>query len=151
MDKKEASKLATAVAKECLGFRVRLLNRVVTSIFDHALKPLDLSLAQGNILTMLALHEQTSPKDISNVLMMEKSTVSRNLEGLRQKGWIEIASEGDYQPQIVSLTASGRNLIKKAHGAWQKAQKEASLLLGEDGVEAVHALHEKVRGRGMPK
>jgi DNA-binding MarR family transcriptional regulator len=143
--KKETAQLAGAVARECIGFRVRLLNRVITNIFDRALQPLGISLAQGNILMLLAIEEQTSPKDIGMVLMMDKSTVSRNLEGLRAKGWIAIASEGEYQPQLVSLTASGRSLIKKAHGAWQKAQKESSQLLGEDGIAAVHALHAKVK------
>ena len=145
MNKREASELAKAVSRECIGFRVRLLNRVITNIFDRALQPLNISLAQGNILMMLALYEQTSPADIGKALLMEKSTISRNLDRLQKKGWVDIVSEGDYQPQVVSLTANGRILLKEAHRAWKKAQEEASLLLGDEGVAAVHKLHDAIR------
>ncbi|HEX9113062.1 MAG TPA: MarR family winged helix-turn-helix transcriptional regulator [Nitrospirota bacterium] len=144
MNEKEAEKLAKAVAAECIGVRVRILNRVITNIFDHALQPLDLKLTQGNILVMLSLYGGASPGDIGKVLLMEKSTVSRNLERMRKKGWIDVASRDDGQAQVVSVTAKGRELLKAAHVAWKKAQKEATQLLGEEGVSAVHNLHETV-------
>jgi DNA-binding MarR family transcriptional regulator len=145
MNKREAAQLAKSVTRECIGFRVRLLNRVITNIFDRSLQPLNISLAQGNILMMLALYGKASPKEISKILLMDKSTVSRNLERMSEKGWIDIVSEGRYQPQVVAVTADGRKLLKEAHGAWKKAQKEAALLLGDDGVAAVHKLHEAIR------
>lgn len=144
MNKKEAEKLAKAVASECIGVRVRVLNRVITNIFDRALQPLDLKLTQGNILVMLSLYGQASPGDIGKVLLMEKSTVSRNLERMRKKGWIDVAGKDDGQAQVVSVTAKGRKLLEAAHTAWKKAQKEATQLLGEEGVSALHKLHETV-------
>ncbi|MGE5808489.1 MAG: MarR family winged helix-turn-helix transcriptional regulator [Nitrospirota bacterium] len=144
MNEKEAEKLAKAVAAECIGVRVRILNRVITNIFDHALQPLDLKLTQGNILVMLSLYGGASPGDIGKVLLMEKSTVSRNLERMRKKGWIDVAGRDDGQAQVVSVTAKGRKLLEAAHVAWKKAQKEAIQLLGEEGVSAVHKLHETV-------
>lgn len=150
MNEKEAEKLAKAVATECIGVRVRILNRVITNIFDHALQPLDLKLTQGNILVMLSLYGGASPGDIGKVLLMEKSTVSRNLERMRKKGWIDVAGRDDGQAQVVSVTAKGRKLLKAAHAAWEKAQEQASLLLGEEGVSAVHKLHETVQRKKMP-
>ena len=142
MDEKEAAKLAKTVAAECIGVRVRILNRVITNIFDRALQPLDLKLTQGNILVMLSLYGQASPGDIGKVLLMEKSTVSRNLERMRKKGWIDVAGKDDGQAQVVSVTAKGRKLLEAAHVAWKKAQKQAAELLGEEGVTAVRKLHD---------
>ncbi len=142
MDEKEAERLARVVAAECIGVRVRILNRVVTNIFDRALQPLDLKLPQGNILVLLALYGKTSPGEIGKVLLMEKSTVSRNLERMRKKGWIEITGKDDGPSTAVSVTAKGRKLLKAAHVAWEKAQREAAGLLGKEGVRAVRTLHD---------
>ena len=54
MNEREAETLAKAVAGECLGYRVRLLNRVITNIYDRAMQPLGLKANQANILTMLS-------------------------------------------------------------------------------------------------
>ncbi|HXY62069.1 MAG TPA: MarR family winged helix-turn-helix transcriptional regulator [Nitrospirota bacterium] len=144
MDEKEAEKLARVVATECIGVRVRILNRVITNIFDRALQPLDLKLPQVNILVMLALYGKASPGDIGGVLQMEKSTVSRNLERMRNKGWIEVTGKDVGQSKVVSVTAKGRKLLKTAHVAWEKAQRETEGLLGDEGVRAVRKLHEIV-------
>ena len=145
MDEREASILAKKVAAECIAYRVRLLNRVITNIYDRALQPLGIKINQANILTMLSLSGHASSTDIARVLSMEKSTVSRTLDRLRKNGWINVAGNGDGPSQIVSVTPQGRNLMAAVHTQWKKAQKHAAELLGEEGVAAVRKLHDTVR------
>ena len=76
---------------------------------------------------------------------MEKSTVSRNLDRMEKKGWIK-AVEGDKGPaHLITVTPRGRKTLGSMHNAWKKAQKDAARLLGEEGVSAVHGLHEIMR------
>src|SRR4051812_38750770 len=42
------------IASECVAVRLRMLNRVVTSIYDDALRSLDLKVSQMNILVAAA-------------------------------------------------------------------------------------------------
>src|SRR4051812_22520018 len=42
------------IATSCIAGRLRLLNRVVTNIYDDALRPLDLKVSQMNILVAAA-------------------------------------------------------------------------------------------------
>ena len=144
MNEQEASKLAKAVAAECLGYRVRLLNRVITNIYDRALQPIGLKANQANILTMLSYAGQASAADISRALVMEKSTVSRTVDRMKKNGWITVEGHGDGPSQTITVTAQGRELMAAAHVLWKKAQKQTVELLGEEGVNAILKLHETV-------
>lgn len=144
MNAREATKLAKFVAADCIAYRVRLLNRVITGIYDRALLPLGLKVNQANILTMLSLTEQASSADIARVLLMDKSTVSRTVDRMKKNGWISISSLGDGASQVITVTPQGRELLAKAHTQWEKAQKQAAELLGEEGVAAVRRIHDTV-------
>ena len=148
MNEREAGILANAVAGECLGYRVRLLNRVITSIYDRAMQPIGLKANQVTILTMLSCVGQATATDISRVLVMEKSTVSRTVDRMKKNGWINVEGHGDGPSQTITVTDQGRALMAAAHEQWEKAQQQATKLLGEEGVAAILALHEKVtRGK----
>lgn len=144
MNAREATKLAKFVAADCIAYRVRLLSRVITGIYDRALLPLGLKVNQANILTMLSLTEQASSADIARVLLMDKSTVSRTVDRMKKNGWISISSLGDGASQVITVTPQGRELLAKAHTQWEKAQKQAAELLGEEGVAAVRKIHDTV-------
>jgi len=145
MNGREATILAKSVAAECIAYRVRLLNRVITNIYDRALKPLGLKVNQANILIMLSIADHASSADIARVLLMDKSTVSRTVDRMRKNGWISVAGHGDGPSQVISVTPQGRKLMAAAHAQWKMAQKQAAALLGEEGVAAVRRLHDTVR------
>jgi len=151
MNEQEASILAKAVAAECLGYRVRLLNRVITNIYDRALQPLGLKANQANILTMLSYVGQASAADISRVLVMEKSTVSRTVDRMKKNGWINVDGHGDGPSQTITVTAKGRELMASAHEKWKTAQKQATELLSEEGVAAILKLHETITAKKSKK
>jgi DNA-binding MarR family transcriptional regulator len=145
MNEQKSKILAKTVAAECVAYRVRLLNRAITGIYDRALQPLSIKVNQANILTMLSLTDHASSKDIARVLLMDKSTVSRTVDRMRKNGWISVAGQGDEPSQVVSVTPQGRKLMAAAHTQWKKAQKQAAELLGEEGITAVRKLHDRLR------
>ena len=145
MNERETTILAKSVAAECIAYRVRLLNRVITNIYDRALKPLGLKVNQANILIMLSIADNASSADIARVLLMDKSTVSRTVNRMRKNGWISVVGHGDGPSQVISVTPQGRKLMEAAHAQWKKAQKQAAALLGQEGVAAVRRLHDTVR------
>jgi len=55
---------------------------------------------------------------------MDKTTLSRNLKVLRQRGWVESeAGAGDARRRELSLTTEGRAVLAKARPGWQRAQE----------------------------
>jgi len=145
MNERDVSLLAKIVSAECIAYRVRLVNRVITNVYDRALQPLGIKFNQANILTMLSLTDRATSADIARVLLMEKSTVSRTVARMKNNGWITVESQGDGTSPLVTVTPGGRKIMAAMHAQWKKAQHQANELLGEKGVAAVMMLHDTIR------
>ena len=125
------------MAKECIAMRVRRLNRVVTKIYDDALRPLGLRTAQQTILAAISLMQTATPSDLEHRLSLEKSTVSRNVERMQRRGWVEFVPSNDGRSHSLKLTAKGAKLLRESTVLWHVAQKRVASLLGKEGVTAL--------------
>jgi DNA-binding MarR family transcriptional regulator len=135
------------IAHTCIALRLRLLNRVVTNLFDDALRPLGLKVSQLNLLVATAKLGLAQPAKVCEILQLDTSTLSRNVERMRAKGWLEVVAEEDARTQPFRLTAQGNKLLARAVPAWERAQKEATKILGENLI----ALLDETAGKlGFP-
>jgi DNA-binding MarR family transcriptional regulator len=126
------------IIDNCLAVRVRIVARSVSAIYDQAVASHDVTIAQVILLATLSEAGPCAPRKISEILQLEKSTVSRNLDLLMQRGLVEAVTSDGKGVREVGMTAAGVEKIKAVLPAWRAAQKEASHLLGQDGVAAVH-------------
>src|SRR5438270_9090154 len=123
-----------AIASNCVAVRLRLLNRVVTNFYDDALRPLGLKVSQLNILIVAAKLGPARPAQVCEVLQLDPSTLSRNVERMRAHGWLEVVPDEDARTQPFRLTPRGKRLIETAIPAWEEAQHQATTLLGDEGI-----------------
>jgi len=126
------------IINNCLAMRVRIVARSVSAIFEQAMASHDVTIAQVNMLTAMGEIGPCAPGKIGEVLQLERSTVSRNLDLLIQKGLVEAVSSDAKGIREVALTAAGNEKIEDVLPDWRAAQKQAGTLLGPDGVGAVH-------------
>jgi DNA-binding MarR family transcriptional regulator len=122
------------IARTCIAVRLRLLNRVVTNLYDDALRPLGLKVSQMNILVVTAKLGLARPVQVCDILQLDTSTLSRNVERMRAQGWLEVVSDEDARTQPFRLSSQGKRLIEKAIPAWEEAQRQAKELLGSEGT-----------------
>src|SRR5262245_55821540 len=108
------------IARNCVAVRLRLLNRVVTNLYDDALRPLGLKASQLNVLVATGKLGLARPARICEILQLDVSTLSRNVERMRDKGWLEIVPGEDARAQPFRLTPKGKRLIERAVPAWEK-------------------------------
>src|SRR4051812_19557075 len=111
------------IAGECIASRLRMLNRAVTNIYDDALRPLDLKVSQMNILVVAAKMGTARPLAVCEYLHLYVSTLSRNVERMKARGWLEVVPDEDGRSQPFQLTARGRKLLESAAPAWSEAQR----------------------------
>ncbi len=123
------------IAGECVAVRLRMLNRVVTNIYDDALRSLDLKVSQMNILVAAAKMGVARPVDVCEHLQLDVSTLSRNVERMKARGWLEVVPQEDGRSQPFRLTPQGRKLLEKAIPAWSAAQQQVKKVLGDGFVE----------------
>ncbi len=147
MDDPRESRAINTIATNCIAVRLRLLNRVVTNLYDETLRPLGLKVSQLNILVVTGKLGLARPAEVCALLQLDASTLSRNVERMRAKGWLEVVPGEDARTQPFRLTVKGRRLLERAVPAWEQAQHEAGKLLGQDGVAL---LTNTTRKLGMP-
>lgn len=108
----------------CACATTRRAARAVTQLYDSHLRPNDIEATQFALLSVLESQEPCSQASISPLLALDKTTLSRNLKLLKNKGWIEAASAHDRRERRFILSAAGKKRLAQAKPAWRRAQEQ---------------------------
>jgi DNA-binding MarR family transcriptional regulator len=135
-----------AIAGKCIAVRLRMLNRVITKIYDNTLRPLGMKASQLNILIVTAKLGLARPAKVCELLHLDASTLSRNVERMRAHGWLEVVPDEDARAQPFRLTPDGKRLIAKAFPLWVEGQRRAEALLGNEGLAVLDKVSRSLGG-----
>lgn len=138
MNSNELGPLLETIASQCIAVRVRVLNRVISGVFDEELRPHGVKVSQMNILVAVALFGPAKPSDVCNALQMDSSTLSRNADRMRKQGWLEYLPGEDQRSHLLQVSPGGLGLIEAVLPAWRKGQDRVKSLIGEEGVRALN-------------
>ena len=127
----DRDKLAEA-AEVCACFNFRKASRAVTQLFDQMLQQVGLRSTQFVVMVAIHLQEPVSPSALSQMLVLDRSTLSRNLKPLEQERLVRIQGGQRRQSHKISLTAKGRKLVAQAMPLWEKAQNQFVDQMGAD-------------------
>lgn len=112
----------------CAG--VRRLARVLTRIYDDALRPSGLEFTQFGLLKTFELYPELTQSQLSDGLAFDSTTLTRTLSVIRRRGWIERRRGSDRRQWIFQLTDAGRARIEDANHRWDAAREEVDRLVG---------------------
>src|SRR5438034_7360448 len=84
------------------------------------------------------------PIDVCEHLPLDVSTLSRNVERMKARGWLEVVADEDGRSQPFQLTAQGHKLLEKAVPAWNEAQQQVTRVLGDGFVHQVNRAVKRV-------
>ncbi|MGU7785298.1 MarR family winged helix-turn-helix transcriptional regulator [Burkholderia sp. PU8-34] len=145
LDRTAAQPLSSQIARDCLMTRARQISRVLTSVYDEALRQFGIVAPQFSLLVLIAEFGPVSRSDLGRRNQHVRSTLTRNLQPLIARGWVAEgvpASDGRSRP--LSLTHEGKVLLKNAASAWSAAQGHAARLIGEDGAHQLMNIARKL-------
>lgn len=115
----------------CVCAAARRTARALTQLYDQILLPSGFEAAQFALLAFLSSHPSHTQAEIGRMLVLEKTTLSRNLQWMKLQGWIrERRGKIDARERKFSVTAKGRKLLKGAMPRWSRAQKKLRTHLG---------------------
>lgn len=121
--------------QNCTCFNLRKATRAVTQLFDEALKPCGLYATQFTLLAAVSSKENVAITELSKALVMDRTTLSRNLKPLQKSGWVEVLPGLDKRTKALSLTLSGKKVLKQAMIHWKEVQNEVVMTLGNGNWE----------------
>ncbi len=117
------------MAEHCLALKLRRASRVLSRAYDDALRELEVTANQLNMLAAIEKIGDARQVDLVKALEMEKSTVSRSVKLMEENGWLEEVSysegRGGYK-----LSRTGKKLLADAAPVWREVQGKAKETAG---------------------
>ena len=116
----------------CACFNVRKTSRMITQLFDNALKPSGIKATQFTVLGVLANEGEITIKELARALGMDRTTLTRGIVRLETDGFIRIREGDDARKRFVALTTKGTQKLNNSIRYWEKAQDAMEKGLGEN-------------------
>jgi DNA-binding MarR family transcriptional regulator len=110
------------MARTCACFNFRKASRSVTQLFDQILAPSGLRSTQLVILITGQLLGPSSIARLARELVMDRSTLTRNLKPLMNMGLMRFSHNEGGKQKSVELTVDGQAALLKTAPYWEQAQ-----------------------------
>ena len=117
----------------CVCAKLRRSARIVSALYDEALEPSGLSVAQFSLLRMLQRAGPCSLTALAAATGHDRTTLNRTLKPLEQAGLVTSSPCGeDQRARIVAVTDRARAAMRAAQPHWEDAQARIHGALGGD-------------------
>ncbi|AEG02742.1 MarR family winged helix-turn-helix transcriptional regulator [Methylomonas methanica] len=124
---------------DCTGFNLRKANRAVSQFYDDMLRPAGIRGTQYSLLVAVKLSGPVVVTKLAEYVVMDRTTLTRNLEILGKQGLVKVSSGDDRRTRMISITAQGLAVLAKAYPLWEQAQAK---IKAEVGIKRLSALME---------
>ncbi|OOM76060.1 organic hydroperoxide resistance transcriptional regulator [Clostridium puniceum] len=119
--------------KNCVCRNLRMTTRITTQHFDQIFQTVGLTTPQFSLLSDITAHENIAISEVAEILLMDQTTLTRNIEILRKKGYVNVRTDGnDSRRKCISLSNVGEEILNEAIPVWNNVQ---SLIFKEIGAE----------------
>jgi DNA-binding MarR family transcriptional regulator len=123
----------------CACASVRRAGRVMTQLYDGVLAPSGLRATQFSLLSRLANAGPLTLGDLAEAMVMDRTTLTRNLAPLERAGWVRTVRGDDRRRREVTITDEGRAMVARALPLWQVAQERVAGGFGPERLAALRA------------
>jgi DNA-binding MarR family transcriptional regulator len=132
-------KLEACDPRTCFSGRMMRMDRIISGIFRKHIAPFGLTNSQLSILFVTAKKGSVTQQILSDILFLEKSSVSRNMRRLLDMKLIKKINS-----RKIEMTIKGKELLEKIIPEWEKAMVEVNIILGEEGQEAFNTIYSSI-------
>ena len=114
---------------ECVLLHTVMAARVLTRRYDDRLRPFGVTLAQFFVLATVSNNPGETVSALADRIAMDRTTLSRNLALLEQKGLVARNQAARGNARTCELTPRGADLLSDLVPHWRTASDELSSLL----------------------
>lgn len=129
-----------------LGRLIQMVNQKKDRLLNDYLSPMDITATQFRVLCSIRCEVCITPVELKTVLSVDPGAMTRMLDRLVCKGWIErLPNPADKRGVLVQLTPDGAALCEQCHQVvGQKLHQQLTKNLSTDEVATLECLLKKV-------
>lgn len=116
----------------CLNYRLRRAARMTAKAYDDALRPSGIRNTQFTLVAALQHLGETSIGALAETLATDSTTLTRNLDILVRRGFVEDVKVEDGRVRMARLTAAGVTVYETALPLWRGVQSRLLATLDGD-------------------
>ncbi len=124
----------------CYCAALRAATRKMTALYDEALAPAGIGLAQFSLMRRVERAGAVSLTELARLAKLDRSTVGRNVKVLERMGVVSETTAADQRETAVALTEAGRETLRRARPLWQDAQRRIEAAIGAERAETLRVL-----------
>jgi DNA-binding MarR family transcriptional regulator len=148
-DDTTSMRLAQTLLDTCMCHKTRMAARSITRAYDDALRSTGLRATQISVLAAVGARGALSIQSLAEFLGMDRTTLTRNLRPLEERGLVILAPEARHRSRMLTLAPSGHAMLRDALPQWERAQRAARKRLGsQNWLEIQQALADLTEGTG---
>ena len=122
----------------CYCSLLRAATRKIGAVYDDALIPLGINIAQYSLLRIIQRRQPVSFTELGRIAELDRSTVGRNVRVLERMGLLETGrGEEDQREAVVTLADRGVLVLDKAGPLWGECQRKIANRLGPERARAL--------------
>jgi DNA-binding MarR family transcriptional regulator len=133
-------RLQRAKLGPCACSEVRRIARKLTSLYDGALAPAEITITQYSLLANIGRAGQLSHTVLADKLGMDRTTLTRNLRPLLKAQWVAVTSGEDRRQHLLQLTAAGKKKLTRSIPLWEKVQERFVSEIGAQPLKELRTL-----------
>lgn len=122
---------------ECAYANLKMLARVANTLYDDALRPVDLRAGQLALMWAILAAGPVEIGRLSQITLTDQTTLSRTIAKLKADRLVQVRAGEDRRVKVVSLSPTGRQRFLAAMPYWEEAQRRASELFSLSGVRGL--------------
>ena len=132
-----SDQITISEVRRCACATIRRTDRVLTQFYDEILAPSGLYVTQFTLLAALTEAAPATINRLAKILVMDRTTLTRNLEVLAKQRLVRIDEGEDRRTRLVHLTQEGEQALTRAWPLWQEAQARIEHALGRERFEGL--------------
>ncbi len=114
---------------------MRRLHRMIDTVYKKRIKEFDLKGSMLSILFIIGKNKGINQKELADRLVLDQSTMSRDIKRLVDKGWVLVSKAEDTRYSELEISKAGYKLLEEVSPVWERTHKEVEALLGSFSIQ----------------
>ncbi len=129
----------------CINAKLRRLHRLINSAYQQKINPFGLRGSMLSILFIIGKKKHVNQKFIAEKLVLDQSTMSRDLKKLVNQGLVLVSKGEDTRHSVLELSNKGYELLEEITPVWEELHHSVEEILGKFSIQQLDVMTEAIR------